>query len=268
MTVVDRETVVDSGRVRSATLSGWRTAACTVLSLAVIGLFQVTPAAAQPRYGEVFVPAVASGEEISNQPGLWVMDVYFKPLRMIAVDITNPQTGEKEPRYVQYLVYRAINRKLASPIPQLRAENELDEPVLPPKFIPEFTLVTTDGDEPQVYSDVIVPEALAEINRRERRNFANSVGVVTSVPPAVDAKAPDQQEIYGVAMFVGVDQAADRYTVYLTGFSNGVRTVMGPDGEPIVQHKTIEMTYWRPGDEFDPKEPEVRLVGQPRWIYR
>ena len=226
-----------------------------------------SPVGAEPRYSEVQVEALATGEEISQQPGLWVMEVYFKPLRMIAVDITNPKTGKTESKYVWYLVYRAINRPLASPSVGNAPVNELDPPVLPPKFIPEFTLVTTDG-EPQVYHDQIIPEALKEIERRERRAYQSSVSVVATIPDPTPVSDENPEELYGVATFVGIDPEADRYTLFLTGFSNGMRTVTAPDGSQVVQHKTIEMKYWRPGDRFELREPEIRLDGAPSWIYR
>lgn len=69
-------------------------------------------------------------------------------------------------------------------------------------------------------------------------------------------------------MWRGIDPEADRYAVYLTGFSNGIRVVDGPDGQPVIQTKTIMQKYWRPGDPFDRAEPEIRLDGPAQWIYR
>ncbi|MBI1348336.1 hypothetical protein GC163_18835 [bacterium] len=214
---------------------------------------------AQATYGEIRVQAVASGEEISAQPDLWVCEVYFKPMRLIAVDVTNPKTGRKESKFVWYTVYRAINRPLIAPKADNPPVNEFDPPVLPPRFIPEFTLVTVDGDEPRVYHDVVIPEALAAINRREGRNYASSVGVVADVPAAVKSGSPDEKFLYGVAMFTDVDPDADLYTVFMTGFSNGMKVCKSPDGTPVVLHKMIEVRYWRPGDRFSQQEPEIRL---------
>ncbi|OYW20688.1 MAG: hypothetical protein B7Z55_06910 [Planctomycetales bacterium 12-60-4] len=231
------------------------------LALSATGWSQIAPT-------EIQVEAIATGEEISAQPGLWVMEVDFKPLRFLAIDVTNPKTGQKEPKYIWYMVYRAYNRPLASPATKEPPQNELDQPVLPPQFIPEFTLVTTDGDAPKIYQDQVIPEALAVINRRERRAYKSSVTAVANVPPAVEPGAPDEEGIYGVAMFTGIDPEADRYTLYMTGFSNGVQTTDAPDGTKVVQHRTIEMKYWRPGDRFNQEEREIRLDSQPRWIYR
>ena len=128
--------------------------------------------------------------------------------------------------------------------------------------------MTTDGEAPQVYQDVVLPEALAVINRRERGNYKSTVSAVTDVPAPAEPGSPDEKFVEGIATFVGIDPNADRYTVYLTGFSNGVQASTAPDGSTAVQHKTIEMKYWRPGDRFELQEPEIRMEGAPRWIYR
>jgi hypothetical protein len=218
------------------------------------------PAFAQvPKYNELKVEAIASGEELAAQPDLWVMEVYFKPMRMIAIDLTDPKTGQKRPEFVWYITYRAINRKLAVRPPANTVVNELDAPVIPQQFIPEFTLVTTDTAEPKIYRDEVIPEAIAVINQRERGTFKSTVNVVGDVPPAAAPKSPEEKVIYGVATWRGIDPEADLYTVFMTGFSNGLKKTPAPDGTVAVQNKTIQTKYWRPGDRFDQKEPEIRL---------
>lgn len=221
-----------------------------------------------PRYGEVKLPAQASGDELSAQSDLWVMEVYFRPMRLIVVDLTDPKTGEKKPEFIWYIPYRAINRKLPSRSAQESPNNEFDPPVQPPKFVPEFTLVTTDTETPEVFQDEVLPEALAVIRKRERAALQSSVEVVGDVPPATAPNDPDQKVIQGVAMWRGLDPDADRYTVYFTGFSNGLRKVVGADGTEVVQTKTIMTKYWRPGDRFEQRESEIRMDGNPEWIYR
>lgn len=241
--------------------------------VAALGLaLPITASAQSAKYGEITVPAAATGEELSAQPELWVMDVHFKPMRQIKVELTDPQTGQKRPQYVWYIAYRAINRKLANRSIANAPVNELDAPVIPPQFIPVFTLQTTDTDTPKIYPDQILPEALAAINQREKANYKSTVSIVSDLPEATEPGSPDQKVLQGVAIWSGIDPAADRYTVYLTGFSNGFRKVAGPDGEDVVQWKTIRMKYWRPGDEFGQREPEIRIetdaANQAQWIYR
>jgi len=238
-------------------------AACAILA----GSAEHT-VAQQPKFSEVKVDALATGDEIAAQPDLWVMEVYFKPMRQIVVNLTDPKSGQKRPEYVWYITYRAVNRPLALRARGNRPTNDLDAPIIPPRFIPEFTLVTTDTPEPKVFHDEVIPEAIAEINRRERGNFKSTVNVVADVPPAADPGSPDEKYITGVATWRGIDPEADRYTVFLTGFSNGLKKVTAEDGTIGMQNKTIMTKYWRPGDQFDQREPEIRLDGTPQWIYR
>lgn len=240
--------------------------AAGLLSLAASPLAQ----AQTLRPNEIRIEATATGEERSAQADLWVMDVYFKPLGLIPVPVTDPATGAKREEFILYIAYRAFNR----PLPQRGIEetpvNEFDPPVSSPLFVPEFTLVASDGIEQKVYADVVIPEALEAINRRENGKYKSAVAVVGPVPEIVARSAPDAAEkgVAGVAMFRGVDPDADFYTVYLTGFSNGIRLATGPDGKKIVQTKTIVQKYRRPGDRFDRKEEEYLLDGESKWIYR
>jgi hypothetical protein len=54
----------------------------------------------------------------------------------------------------------------------------------------------------------------------------------------------------------------------MTGFSNGYRKSNGPDGGTQISRRTIVQAYWRPGDRYFENEKEIRLKGEPKWIYR
>ena len=238
------------------------------LAGAVVGFLSTDVSAQSLRGGEIRFPAFASGEERTSQSDLWVMDVYFKPMRLIPVELTDPKTGEKKLEYVWYIVYRAFNHKLDQKGIDNSPVNDLDAPVAPQQFIPEFTLVTTDNDRKEVFPDLVIPEALVAINKREKGNYKSAVNVVGPIPDATVPGSPDTGAIEGVAMWRGIDPDADRYTVFMTGFSNSIRKVEGPDGTPIIQTKTIMQKYWRRGDRFDQREVEISLEGDTQWIYR
>lgn len=224
--------------------------------------------AQMPKRGEIRIAPVATGEERTSQDKLWVLDVYFKPMRMIPVELTDAKTGEKKLDYVWYIAYRAMHRKTGERIDEKAPQNEVDPPVSPPLFIPEFTLIVTDNDRQDVYPDQVIPEALAAINKREKASYKTAVSVVGPLPEASEPDGGDENAIWGVAMWRGIDLEADKYTVYMTGFSNGIRKLNGPDDLPIIQTKTIMQKYWRKGDRFDAQEPEISLDGDSKWIYR
>jgi len=229
-------------------------------------------AQAPPRLREGFdvvVPAAPAGEEITTQSNLWMLEVALKPMRMRWVDVTNPATGETTRELIWYQVYKAVHR----PLPRKQDSSDTkpvnDEDVPPPPmFVPEFTLVTVDEGGEKVYQDVILPEAQAAINRRERRVYKNPVEIISELPPPTPEGEEAENPLYGVAIWKAVDPDTDYFTVYMTGFSNGYQLGKTPQGETLAQRKTIMQEYWRPGDRFEATEIEIRRRGAPRWIYR
>ena len=170
-----------------------------------------------------------NGKLDAAEVGLWVLEVRFKPMRMILLDLTDPKTGKKSKQLVWYVVYRAINRPLP-PLP----DKSLSSPINPfdpapgrPLFVPEFTLITNDNNKQVAYADQILPEAQAAIAVREQLpQLKNSIQVVGPIPPFTPADAKqDINPIYGVATWKGINPDTDHFTMYMSGFSNGYRHV-------------------------------------------
>lgn len=217
-------------------------------------------------------PSVASGAELSEQPNLFVMEVQFRPMGLVEVELTNAKTGKKEKQLVWYLVYRTLNRQLDTPV-----DNSDTDPVNPrdpiprPYFIPEFfMLVDGKDDQFKIYEDAVIPEAVAAIEQREKLKLKNSVEVIQRIPEPVPADVENPEWIYGVATWTGVDPSTDYFRVFAEGFSNGYQKT-DIAGEKVVLRKTIDMKYWRPGDEYDQTDEEIRPNPEdpkPHWIYR
>ena len=237
-------------------------AASSALWLPTFGLGAPAPGV------ERFVAALATAEERLRQPDIWVMDVTLRPLRQVRVNLRDPKTGESKERLVWYLCYRAVNRYIAVK----SSPNELppSDKALAARtqiFVPEFTLVTDDNGTQKRYIDRVMPAAQPLINKRERGEYKNSVEIVAPLPAAAH-EGETGTEINGVAMWRGVDPFADRFRIFMTGFSNGYEVSKGPNGEEIVLRKTLVQEYWRPGDEIEQDEREIRSTGDPQWIYR
>lgn len=118
------------------------------LTMCVVTLSGATAWAQQSagtRFNEVTVSAQATKNSRNPNSGSW-KSVFGRCGRSWSMSPI-PKTGQKSPKYVWYIAYRATNRKLASLAVENAPVNELDPPVIPPpQFIPEFTLVTTDGE--------------------------------------------------------------------------------------------------------------------------
>ncbi len=225
----------------------------------------------------------ATGEEISRQRNLWVMEVRLKPVRLVNVDVTDPKTGEKKKTLVWYVVYQAINRPITrrDDVRDTVPVNVVDPPPGPAMFVPEFTIVATDSEAAVVYEDEVIPEALAAIRKREKKPYLSTAEVIGPIPTETPLGSTNEQVVEGVATFRGIDPATDYFTLFASGFTNGYALAGPPptpeeaplvlldeDGKPIAWRKTIAQRFWRPGDEFNQNEGEFRLRGNPVWTYR
>ena len=212
---------------------------------------------------------LVTADERQNQPNLWVMEVNFKPLRMIRVDMPSKTGNETKSTLIWYLCYRAVNRPIerrqAAETEAIEVKDRNQDSSL---FIPEFTLVTDDNSGQKRYIDRVMPLAQAAINKRERREYKNSVEIVGPVPAVVPVGETAKNELFGVATWRGIDPETDRFKIYMSGFSNGYEEKTDPDGKTLVLRKSLMQEFWRPGDEFDESEAEIRRVGMPQWIYR
>ena len=209
---------------------------------------------------QVRIEAFATNKEMLRQKSMWIMEVTFKSMRMRWVYLTDPKTKLKKREIVWYLVYKAVARPLDRRVDNSDTKPQNVKDAVPPLlFVPEFTLVATDGGRRVIYRDVIIPEAYADIAKREFRKkqppLKDGLQVVGPVPAASPIGAKKQDTVYGVALWRGVDPDTDFLTVYMSGFSNSSTTING-----IVAYKTIIQRYQRPGDRFFQTEAEFKRV--------
>jgi hypothetical protein len=211
---------------------------------------------------ETTVPPLITGEERNAQPDIWALEVNFKPVRMILVDLPDAQTGKTSRELVWYLAYRAVVRP-TSGLADSTGKTE-DRPI----FVPELTFVVDGRRGPKIYEDRVLPVAQAAINKRERHDYKNSVEIVGPLPKMTPERSRKLNSLDGVAMWTGVDPDVVNFTIYMAGFSNGYRVSEGPGGEEIVSRRTLTQKFWRPGDRFEQHEEEIRIKDDPVWIYR
>lgn len=317
--------------------------ASIILSFAALAgsAFGQTPDTTVTRGFDLEIPADATGEERQAQSNLWVLSLRFKSVRMMELEVTDPQTGKPRTDLVYYLVYEAINREIDrnAEDPQTTPANEFDEPPGPELFVPEIMLVVEDevtGLTPgnsyrREIRDEVIPEAQRRIQIREKMKLLNSVQAVGSVPAIVPKDEKNPTAFYGVSLFRNVDPRMDYFRLVLSGFSNGYKLVKGPvsyddlknlakssdlkvndqvwngdldtnwraaaevgdlfdikktppvnadafqwyysvspdrgDATARVWRKSLIVHYWRPGDDVDQNEREIRRKGEPRWVY-
>ena len=80
--------------------------------------------------------------------------------------------------------------------------------------------------------------------------------------------ATSDQSVWGVATWVDIDPRIDFFSIYISGLTNAYRWTDPPGafkaGDPPATgrkftHKTLQLNFWRPGDEFRLLEDEIML---------
>ncbi|MDH3717950.1 MAG: hypothetical protein OES79_07490 [Planctomycetota bacterium] len=254
--------------------------------------------------------------------GIWQLQITFKPLRMIPVDLPQPN-GKMKREMVWYMVYRIANPgKHMTPVQAEPAEKEgqfhsgewtiersdtyqnMYANIGPHLFNPTFLLRTHQDktlaidDYSVEHLDVILPAARRAIYQRERPNcsfdqFYDSARIgAEPVPISADRGETSR---YGVVTWIHVEHPLrpdgkldmtrkvdiDFFTVQIMGLTNAYVWKDQPQafkpGDPHgagreFEYKTLEFTFYRPGDEFDAREDEIRwgVPGHRRydWLYR
>lgn len=236
-------------------------------------------------------------DSVTFRRDVWCLELSFKPLRMLAVDVPQP-SGKMQRKLVWYLVYRVRNTG-AGLTPQeqedgtfVTAEKATDGI----RFYPQFVLTSQDRDREgkrirKAYLDRIMPAAVQAIQRRELPSgeLLNSVQMSEQLLTAETGRAIGG--LWGVAIWEDVDPNIDFFSVYVSGLTNAYDWQDSADGFEAgnppgtgrkFKRKQLQLNFWRPGDAYAEDEREIRFGVAPgkadlygtgegvasRWIYR
>jgi hypothetical protein len=186
---------------------------------------------------------VKRGANVLDRDDIWVLDFRFKDPRLITVDI--PGRGRK---VVWYLWYQVVNNTGQ-----------------PRTFVPDFELVM--HDKPGVVHDQVLPKVQEAIRRIEdpsgHLDIKNSVTMASEpIPPSKPDAFP--RAITGVATWDDVNPDSNRYSIFVSGLSNG----WSVDDKDVVRRKTLQLNFRRLGDRYHMDSREIKFVPPAEWIYR
>ena len=203
---------------------------------------------------------------------IWELELSFKPLRMVEVDIPQP-TGKMQRKLIWYLVYRVSNRGLArrpKAVPDEYGQEifEIERVNYPARrFFPHFVLESLEYDK--AYMDRIIPSAQKLIQRRENPGtdikLHNSIEMSQIEIPLSDERI--DRGVWGLVTWEDIDPRIDFFSVYVRGLTNAFKFVDPPGAYRAGQrpgsgreftHKTLQLNFWRPGDSVLEHEGEVR----------
>jgi hypothetical protein len=228
---------------------------------------------------------------------VWCLEFSFKPLRMIEVSVPGV-AGGNQTSLVWYLVYRVRNTgQVLKPVEGeggvFTAEVAKGGPI---QFLPQFILESNDrtptGERvTKAYLDRILPSAVAAISQRETpgRRLLNNIEISEHPIPVSDGRI--DRSVWGVATWTDIDPRIDFFSVLVGGLTNAYRWEDVPGayraGDPPGKgrefvRKMLQLNFWRPGDELNQTEQELRYGVPPgkadlygvadgvayRWVYR
>jgi hypothetical protein len=226
----------------------------------------------QPKSVGVDTTLVEMAAETEFRHEVWGLEFAFKPLRMMAVDVPQ-KDGRMQRRQIWYLVYRVRNvgdhlKPARQPDGTFQVERVAD-PGRPMRFVPRFELYSYEYKK--CYLDEVIPVAMGPIRRREDpgRPLLNSVQMASQeIPLSTDEV---DRGVWGVATWGGftpIDPRIDFFSIYVQGLSNAYRwedpqgayKAGDPPGTGRrFTRRTLQLNFWRPGDEVNPNEREFRF---------
>ncbi len=232
-------------------------------------------------------------KDIPFRHQVWMLEFKYKPVRMLWADIPG-QDGRMLRKQVWYIVYQVTNQgKVYQPVEKDDELNKLDvsgklyklETVDKPlRFAPVFTLETHNLLVKEVPGfakaavEEYIPIVLPAIREREDRNRE----LLTSQQMAQrDIRVGET--VWGVATWRDVDPKNVWFSVYVEGLTNACKWNDDPakyaafrngtSKEPFreISTKVLKLNFWRPGDEFNVQETQVRtgvpeLPGGPKLL--
>jgi hypothetical protein len=181
---------------------------------------------------------------------IWVMELRFYDPRLITVDI--PGRGRK---LCWYMKYQVINN---TPEPH--------------KFIPDFELVTLDKPGISHDQSYLLPKVVEAIRQVEDpTGYADIKNAVTiSSKPIPVSKPGIPRPVTGVAIWDDVNPDANRFSIFVSGLSNGWSLAEDPADpkKQVVRRKTLQLNFKRMGDRYYQTSEEIKFVPPIEWVYR
>jgi hypothetical protein len=236
-------------------------------------------------------------KDVKFRRDVWSLEFSFKPLRMISLDVRQPN-GSVQKKNIWYMVYAVKNTgKIMTPVAgQDGVYSVAPGQGGPIRFIPSFILKSQDreatgGEINKEYLDRVIPGAYEAIRAREAhdRPLLNSAQMATQLIPVSDDRA--DRSVWGYVTWEDIDPRIDFFSIYVGGLTNAYQWTDPPgayqpsdppaEGRQYVR-KVLQFNFWRPGDEFGKDESSIRYGVAPgkadlygvtpgvayRWVYR
>jgi len=195
-----------------------------------------------------------------DKPESWTLHFRYKSPRIVFLNGLD-STGKPQKKTVWYMWYQVYN---------MSGE--------PQTFLPEFELVTKDLNT--THLDQPEPHILDQLNLIENKENEPRLQLLSSISISKRPIPPSKPDaiarvVSGAAIWTDMAEKAprtNRFTIYVTGLSNGLAVEETATGEKLIKRKTLQINFLRPTDDNRPLITDIvpdDLNGPAeRWIYR
>ena len=192
-----------------------------------------------------------------DKPDTVTMHFGYYPVRIVEVDI--PGRG-KQP--VWYMLFEVWNKTGT-----------------PQQIVPEFTIVSKDLAMPGSWTDEPLPSVVKQIieieDKQKNRNIQTTASITAKKIPITK---PDSfpNTVTGIAVWSSVPAKAatlNKFSIYVTGLSNGLIESDAGEGSKVIRRKTIQLDFVKPTDNKNVKMDDIKIddnngLGGEKWYYR
>lgn len=249
-----------------------RRAFLSVAAASAIGLGGPSAILAQPNVREKKIEPLTL--DLDNV-GVWTLHFRYKPPRIVTLNGFD-KFGKPAKQVVWYMWYQVYNLPPEAEEPKPGEEKkQVGQPVT---FLPEFELVTKDLltnhlDEPQPYI-ITQLEKIENPQNHPNLRLQSSIEISKRPIPVSNAEAIPRM-VTGVAVWTDMADKApktNKFSVYISGLSNGQATEELRTGEKLIKRKTLQINFVRPTDDNNPRITDIRPDDgngpAEQWIYR
>ena len=216
----------------------------------------------------------SKSQQVTFRRAVWNLEFTFKPLRMVRVDLPQP-SGKMRNQLIWYMIYKVRNPgehfvpvSVGDGEYKLERRDEIDPANPGVRFIPFFVL-KENREINRYFRDKIIPLALPQILKREFRTGEFKAPKVYNSAQMMQTPIKAGEERWGIVTWENVDRRIDFLSIYLQGLSNAYKwqetrasyNHENPAERPAAgrkyQNKTLQLNFWRPGDEFLETDAEI-----------
>ena len=230
----------------------------------------VAPEKYKPNYLPENRTAYGMTQKVISRHDVGCLEFTYKPLRSMAVEVPQP-SGKMRRKVITYLVYRVRNRgghltteevedefgydsyKIVS-ADQISQEADIEH--FQPHIVLEGWAEDFNAGEEvrskyvkKSYLETYHPYVVEQIERVDRTpGKLHDWKSMSQIDLAV-SKGENALGTWGVAIWEDVDPTINYMSIYVQGLTNAFRVSEKLDGSAVFQHKTLQLNFWRAGNE-------------------